>query len=155
RVPMLVISPFSRGGHIASEVFDHTSQLKLISARFGIQVPNVSTWRRKTVGDLTSTMFCSRPDTKVPKLPPPAIYMPASGSCSSTSQQSEVGGAGPSVPTKQRMPVQGGGSEPASKYYPAGGKQAAVPDDHRTPLNFVTPGPQTTKSQHNKLALLP
>ena len=32
RVPMLVISPFSRGGHIASEVFDHTSQLKLVAS---------------------------------------------------------------------------------------------------------------------------
>ncbi len=38
---MLVVSPFSRGGHIATEVFDHTSQLKLLSERFGIEVPNV------------------------------------------------------------------------------------------------------------------
>ena len=35
RVPMLVISPFSRGGHIASEVFDHTSQLQLINRASG------------------------------------------------------------------------------------------------------------------------
>ncbi len=48
RVPMLVISPFSRGGHIASEVSDHTSQLKLVSERFGVEVPNVSAWRRGT-----------------------------------------------------------------------------------------------------------
>lgn len=30
RVPCLVISPFSRGGLVASEVFDHTSQLRLV-----------------------------------------------------------------------------------------------------------------------------
>ena len=36
---MLVISPFSRGGHIVSEVFDHTSQLKLVAERFGVEVP--------------------------------------------------------------------------------------------------------------------
>jgi phospholipase C len=39
---MLVMPPFSREGHIASELFDHTSQLALISARFGVEVPNVS-----------------------------------------------------------------------------------------------------------------
>ena len=69
RVPMLVISPFSRGGHIASQTFDHTSQLQLVAARFGVEVPNVSAWRRATVGDLTSTMFQSPPSTKVPALP--------------------------------------------------------------------------------------
>ena len=37
RVPMLVLSPFSRGGHVASEVFDHTSQLRFLEERFGVQ----------------------------------------------------------------------------------------------------------------------
>lgn len=115
RVPMLVISPFSRGGHIASEVFDHTSQLKLIGERFGVEVPNVSAWRRRTVGDLTSTLFRSRKDTRVPKLP--AITIPNSGACSSQSQDTELGGSASSVPTKQRMPRQGGGSRPASYYF--------------------------------------
>jgi phospholipase C len=46
RVPMLVISPFSRRGHIVSDVYDHTSQLKLIAERFGVAVPNVSAWRQ-------------------------------------------------------------------------------------------------------------
>ena len=64
--PMLAISPFSRGGHIATEAFDHTSQLQLISDRFGVEVPNVSAWRRETVGDLTSTMFQSPANTKLP-----------------------------------------------------------------------------------------
>ena len=42
RVPMLVISPFSRGGHVASEIFDHTSQLRFLEERFGVRAPNIS-----------------------------------------------------------------------------------------------------------------
>ncbi len=115
RVPMLVLSPFSRGGHIVPDVFDHTSQLKLIAKRFGVEVPNVSAWRRKTVGDLTSTLFRSRPDKRVPKLP--RIVIPTTGACSTNSQDSELGGAATPVPAHQRMPKQGGGSTPASYYF--------------------------------------
>jgi phospholipase C len=109
RVPMLVISPFSRGGHIASEVFDHTSQLQLVGERFGVEVPNVSAWRRQTVGDLTSTLFRSPTATSVPKLPvPPLAPQQLDGSCSAVVQDTEEGGAAPNVPTNQRMPTQAG-----------------------------------------------
>jgi phospholipase C len=155
RVPALMISPFSRGGHIASETFDHTSQLKLIAARFGVQVPNVSTWRMKTVGDLTSTMFQSKPNTQVPALPATAVNMPLTGSCAALDQDTESGGASPSVPTKQTMPVQGGTTEPASNYYATTAEQDVIPEDARTSLDFVTPGPQTTKSSYNQLAAEP
>ncbi len=69
RVPMLVLSPFSRGGHVASEVFDHTSQLRFLEERFGVKAPNLSAWRRHTAGDLTSTLHPKRSDPTVPKLP--------------------------------------------------------------------------------------
>jgi phospholipase C len=69
RVPMLVVSPFSRGGHIASDVFDHTSQLRFLEERFGVRAPNVSAWRRKTAGDLTSTLHMHSKDTSKPVLP--------------------------------------------------------------------------------------
>ena len=69
RVPMLVLSPFSRGGHVASEVFDHTSQLRFLEERFGVKAPNISAWRRHTAGDLTSTLHPTRSDPSVPKLP--------------------------------------------------------------------------------------
>lgn len=115
RVPMLVISPFSSGGHIVSDVFDHTSQLKLISKRFGVKVPNGSAWRRRTVGDLTSTLFRSPKNTRLPKLPP--IHIPTSGACDTQDQNTELGGAATPVPTHQRMPKQGGGSTPASHYF--------------------------------------
>jgi phospholipase C len=117
RVPMLVISPFSRGGHIVSRVFDHTSQLKLISERFGVGLPNVSSWRRRTVHNLSATLFRSRKDTRVPKLPPTAPIEPGQKQCTLENLNTEQGGAQPVIPTHQRMPRQGGGSRPASYYF--------------------------------------
>jgi phospholipase C len=69
RVPTIVVSPFSRGGRINSDVFDHTSLLRFLETRFGVEVPNLSAWRRNTVGDLTSTLDLAHPRTDVPKLP--------------------------------------------------------------------------------------
>ncbi len=157
RVPCLVISPFSRGGHIASEVFDHTSQLKLVSERFGVPVPNLSAWRRRTVGNLVSTMFHSKTDHAMPKLPATAIHMPAEGKCAAIDQDTDRGGAGPSVHTKQRMPKQGGGSTPASYYFPSHRKHKRkadreISDEHRTQI--MPPGPSgkaTKKSSANRL----
>jgi phospholipase C len=70
RVPGLVISPYSRGGLVASETFDHTSQLRLIETRFGVEVPNLTTWRRSVTGDMTSAFnFAAVPDPHSPTLP--------------------------------------------------------------------------------------
>jgi phospholipase C len=69
RVPMLVISPFSRGGFVSSETFDHTSVLRFLETRFGAEVPNLSAWRRATVGDLTSAFNFKAPDRSIPTLP--------------------------------------------------------------------------------------
>jgi phospholipase C len=69
RVPMLVVSPFSRGGHIASDVFDHTSQLRFLEERFGVRAPNISAWRRKVAGDLTTALHPGHGVTSVPSLP--------------------------------------------------------------------------------------
>lgn len=115
RVPTLVVSPFSRGGRIVSDVLDHTSQLKLISARFGVEMPNVSGWRRRTVGDLASSLSARRPDARLPQLP--AIHIPTSGACDTTDQNTSLGGAATPVPAQQRMPRQGGGSMPARYYF--------------------------------------
>jgi len=69
RVPMLVLSPFSRGGYVCSDTFDHTSTLRFLETRFGVEVPNLSEWRRSTTGDLTSTLDLSQPDMSAPTLP--------------------------------------------------------------------------------------
>jgi len=69
RVPMLIISPFSRGGSVSSDLFDHTSILRFLETRFGAEVPNLSAWRRATVGDLTSALNLKKPDRSMPTLP--------------------------------------------------------------------------------------
>ena len=61
RVPLLVVSPWTRGGWVCSEVFDHTSILRFLERRFGVAEPNISPWRRAVCGDLTSMFdFASR-----------------------------------------------------------------------------------------------
>ncbi len=72
RVPMLVVSPFTRGGLVCSDMFDHTSTLRFLETRFGIKVPNLSAWRRRVTGDLTSAFnFAAARRTRVPALPMP------------------------------------------------------------------------------------
>ncbi len=69
RVPMIIMSPFSRGGFLSSDVFDHTSTLRFLESRFGVEVPNLSQWRREVTGDLTSAFNFKRPDASTPELP--------------------------------------------------------------------------------------
>ena len=72
RVPLLVVSPFSRGGWVCSDTFDHTSLLRFLETRFGVEVPILSAWRRAVTGDLTTTLDLTAPDTSWPSLPAPA-----------------------------------------------------------------------------------
>ncbi|MDQ6812055.1 MAG: phospholipase [Actinomycetota bacterium] len=71
RVPLLVVSPFSRGGFVCSDTFDHTSLLRFLETRFGPEVPNLSAWRRGVTGDLTSAFNFAAPDGSLPALPRP------------------------------------------------------------------------------------
>jgi phospholipase C len=71
RVPLLLVSPWSRGGWVNSQVFDHTSVLRFMEQRFKVMEPNISPWRRAVCGDLTSAFDFTRPDTTtLPELPP-------------------------------------------------------------------------------------
>ncbi|MCC8407927.1 phospholipase C, phosphocholine-specific [Mucilaginibacter sp. UR6-1] len=60
RVPMVVASPWSRGGWVNSQVFDHTSCLQFLETFLNkkkdktIKENNISDWRRTVCGDLTS-----------------------------------------------------------------------------------------------------
>jgi phospholipase C len=70
RTPTLVVSPFSAGGYKYSGTLDHTSTLRLIESRFGVTVPNLSSWRRGVTGDFTGALnFTTAPVTAVPSLP--------------------------------------------------------------------------------------
>ncbi|MBT2383175.1 phosphocholine-specific phospholipase C [Streptomyces sp. ISL-11] len=69
RVPLWVVSPWSRGGWVNSQVFDHTSVLRFMEVVTGVREPNISAWRRAVCGDLTSCFDFARPDFSVPSLP--------------------------------------------------------------------------------------
>ncbi|HWB66847.1 MAG TPA: alkaline phosphatase family protein [Mycobacteriales bacterium] len=147
RVPAIMISPFSRGGHVVSTTYDHTSQLRLLEERFGIRVPAISHWRRITVGDLTHALFRGHHDASMPALPRvKQTPFTLSGSCSDVNQETNFGGASPALPTRQRMPTQHGTTVAASRYFkPAETAQAAVP--LRSGRSTAT-----EKSRHNALA---
>jgi phospholipase C len=69
RVPMLVVSPWSRGGNVCSQVFDHTSVLQFLEKWSGIAEPNISPWRRAVCGDLTAALDLTTTNVTYPALP--------------------------------------------------------------------------------------
>lgn len=69
RVPCMLISPWTQGGFVASEPFDHTSVLRFMERLTGVRESNISAWRRKTFGDLTSALGFSH-SRRFPPLPP-------------------------------------------------------------------------------------
>jgi len=60
RVPLVIASPWTKGGWVNSEVFDHTSTLQFLETflekKTGKKITetNISPWRRLICGDLTS-----------------------------------------------------------------------------------------------------
>ena len=109
RVPMLVVSPFSRGGYVCSDIFDHTSQLRFLETRFGVQAPNISSWRRKTCGDLTASLNAAKSDTSLPSLPATDARSALVKAQCTDGQLFEVDVSNPppyAIPTPQQMPSQ-------------------------------------------------
>jgi len=106
RVPMLVISPFSRGGFVSSDLFDHTSVLRFLETRFGTEVPNLTAWRRSTVGDMTSAFNFAKLDASIPTLPPTVAALPSTiAECA----DNLAGFSAYQLPTPQVMPTQEAG----------------------------------------------
>jgi len=66
RVPCVIVSPWTAGGWVATEHFDHTSVLRFLEWFTGVQEPNISAWRRRTFGDLTSALRLNQPASTPP-----------------------------------------------------------------------------------------
>ncbi|PND40492.1 phospholipase C, phosphocholine-specific [Paucibacter aquatile] len=75
RVPTLVISPWSKGGRVNSQLFDHTSQIRFLEEwlvqgkglpRAAVHCPNISPWRRAVCGDLLSVFNFDEPNKTWP-----------------------------------------------------------------------------------------
>ena len=86
RVPMIAISPWSRGGYVNSQVSDHTSVLRFLeqwTAAIGrpATCPNISDWRRSVCGDLTGMFDFANPVFGLPSLPSTATTVDI-GQCS-------------------------------------------------------------------------
>jgi outer membrane protein OmpA-like peptidoglycan-associated protein len=123
RVPALIISPFSRGGYVCSEIFDHISQIRLLEDRFGIKCPNILTWRRATIASLSATLRMSSADTSLVTLPittnyPSTLYTVQGCSAQdvaeiNTSQPPYPLGSSQSMPTQERGTLRRVGSFPA------------------------------------------
>ena len=70
RVPLYIVSPWSKGGWAHSEVADHTSIAQFIEKRFEVTVPAISAWHRAVCSDLVSAFdFAGTADPQSPRLP--------------------------------------------------------------------------------------
>jgi phospholipase C len=102
-VPCLVVSPFSRGGYVSGRTFDHTSSLRLLETRFGVEVANLSKWRRETCGDLSTAFTFHAPHLDIPHLPETQQGL-------HLAQERAMRLPRPTVPSTQSMPRQEPGS---------------------------------------------
>ena len=107
RVPMLVVSPWSKGGWVNSQVADHTSVIRFIEQRFGVQEPNISAWRRAVCGDLRSAFNFADPEDGAffAELPKTLARAGRAGALADTRT--------PPTPTAVVAPVQANGPRPA------------------------------------------
>ncbi|WP_328535838.1 phosphocholine-specific phospholipase C [Streptomyces sp. NBC_00344] len=129
RVPMIVVSPWSTGGFVDSELFDHTSILRFMERRFGVREPNISPWRRAICGDLTSAFDFGLKDTGHVPLPDTAGYRPPDRD----RHDSYV----PKAPADPALPKQETGSRPTRPLpYAPQVDGAAAPSTGRFTLTF-------------------
>lgn len=100
RVPMTIVSPWTVGGFVCSQAFDHTSVTQFLERRFGIEQAEIDPWRRTVSGDLTSAFdFAtprSQPTVGIPRPSPPLEPRWT-----------------PVPPAEQRMPLQERGTRPS------------------------------------------
>jgi phospholipase C len=101
RVPMIICSPWTRGGYVDSNSYDHTSMLRFLETWTGVKAPNVTAWRRSITGDLTAAFDFGNPDFSIPALPDtvplitqsdaekgfPAVTAPAEGAQAQPAQE--------------------------------------------------------------------
>jgi phospholipase C len=111
RVPMIIVSPWTRGGWVNSELFDHTSLIRFLERRFAhgradLVESNITPWRRAVTGDLTSAFDFKTPNTsRRVDLPDTDDLKPAD----LTRQPDEV----PVPPADGKLPAQERGVRPA------------------------------------------
>ncbi|HEX4423950.1 MAG TPA: alkaline phosphatase family protein [Terriglobales bacterium] len=69
RVPCIIVSPWTAGGRVSSQQFDHTSVLQFLEEFTGVREANISDWRRSTFGSLSSVLRFQNAGAAAPLLP--------------------------------------------------------------------------------------
>lgn len=133
RVPLYVLSPWSRGGWVNSQVFDHTSVIRFLEKRFGVMEPNISPWRRAVCGDLTSAF-----DFRTPNDAPFARALPDTGPLAARAAALK-GRTTPPTPVAPAAPVQAAGPRP-SRALPYAPRVDEGADAGRLRLTFANDG---------------
>jgi phospholipase C len=136
RVPMYVISPWSRGGWVNSQVFDHTSIIRFMERRFGVLEPNITPWRRAVCGDLTGAFDFSQPDLR-----PPTAGLPDTAALAAKARQLAAA-AVPPVPPAAAPPAHGGAGPPA-RALPYELHVTDLAEPGQTSLGFINTGAAT------------
>jgi phospholipase C len=121
RVPCFVVSPWSRGGWVCSQTFDHTSVIQFIEKRFGVIESHLTPWRRSIAGDLTSALNFKVADPVPARLPDTTNFVSfvSGGELVPVTPAVIEAGKQPApnipiaVPTVQTMPTQEPGLRPA------------------------------------------
>ena len=105
RVPCVIVSPWTVGGFVCHDTFDHTSVTRLLELVTGVVNPNISAWRRKTVGDFT-TALGTVPNQRFPRLPDTTAQL-------ELAEKRTLGFPLPPIPgAKQSFPDQPDGHKP-------------------------------------------
>jgi len=108
RVPLTVVSPWSRGGWVNSAVSDHTSVLRFLERWTGVKEPNISDWRRAVCSDLTGAFDFKADNPTIPQLPDTSMLR-------KLADQTQSGLPTPTPPAtgSQIEPKQDAGTRPA------------------------------------------
>ncbi len=141
RVPTLIISPWTKGGRVCSELFDHTSLIRFMEewcvqaqglAREAVTCPHISPWRRALCGDMTRAFNFANPNTEWDnKIPRSAAYLKNWGSAKALP---------PALPTLPRQETR---AEP----------RAACPLPYRTIVNGTMLTTASIENGGNQYAL--
>ncbi|XAS66524.1 phospholipase C, phosphocholine-specific [Micrococcaceae bacterium Sec5.7] len=130
RVPMTVVSPWTIGGYVSSEVFDHTSVIRFLERWTGVEEPNISPWRRTVCGDLTGVFNFDAAGT------PPVLDQPGP-------VPARISRWRPDPPAVQVAPIQESGTRPA-RPLPYRPRTSAVVKGNSIALSLDNSGTQST-----------
>jgi phospholipase C len=147
RVPLILVSPWTRGGWVTSEVSDHTSVIQFLekwSAALGRPAicPGISDWRRRVCGDLTGAFDFESPVFGLPALPAtgPVIGDPPGGAYHPPATTNAMPGQEPGTRPARALPHQPNANLDGFAFGGNGSVQAL--------LSFTNAGPHARRAAH-------